>query len=38
MAMSMDEPFRCNVCKGLEFSSREELDEHNREKHPSTTL
>ena len=31
--MSMDEPFRCNLCDGLEFGSREELDKHTREKH-----
>ena len=23
--MSIDEPFRCNVCQGMEFTSREEL-------------
>ena len=36
--MSMDEPFRCNICNGIEFSSREELDVHNSEKHPTATL
>lgn len=29
--MSMDEPFRCNICKGMESSSREELDKHSRD-------
>jgi hypothetical protein len=36
--MSLDEPFKCNICKDLEFDSREELDKHNREKHPTATL
>jgi hypothetical protein len=36
--MSLDEPFKCNLCNGTEFSSREELDKHNREKHPTAAL
>ena len=36
--MSMDEPFRCNLCDGLEFGSREELDKHTREKHFTAAL
>jgi hypothetical protein len=36
--MSLDKPFKCDLCKGLELGSREELDKHNRENHPTATL
>jgi hypothetical protein len=36
--MSIDEPFRCSLCNDVEFNSREELDKHNREKHPTASL
>jgi hypothetical protein len=36
--MSIDEPFICSLCNGAEFNSREELDKHNREKHPTASL
>jgi hypothetical protein len=36
--MSLDEPFKCHLCNETEFSSREELDKHNREKHPTAAL
>ena len=31
-----DKPFSCTAC-GAKFSTRKELDEHNKQKHPELT-
>jgi hypothetical protein len=37
MSLQTSGGYICKVC-GMTFNSREELDEHNREKHKTTTL
>jgi hypothetical protein len=36
--MSQDRPYRCTLCNGREFNSREDLDKHTQEEHKTSTL
>jgi hypothetical protein len=38
MSTPADEKYKCTVCDGKEFGSKEELDKHNAEEHATSSL
>jgi hypothetical protein len=38
MATPTDEEYKCALCDGKAFGSKEELDKHNREEHATSTV
>jgi hypothetical protein len=38
MATPTDEEYKCVLCDGKAFGSKEELDKHNREEHATSTV